>query len=148
MAGFPEPQAGVLYLTEGGQETELMYKHGHELPEFAMYLLVGLSPTKGARGGEGDAGEAALGGREPPVPDPEPNLILYLPMQRPVLAANDEMELDAGPVDEHRSGLINVPAARQPATDGCASRRHGGDHRRHVVCPVPPCGLRCRRCRE
>jgi S-methylmethionine-dependent homocysteine/selenocysteine methylase len=40
MAGFPEPQRGVLYLTEGGQETELMYKHGHELPEFAMYPLL------------------------------------------------------------------------------------------------------------
>jgi homocysteine S-methyltransferase len=40
MAGFPESQPGVLYLTEGGQETELMYKHGHELPEFAMYPLL------------------------------------------------------------------------------------------------------------
>ncbi len=40
MAGFPEFQDGVLYLTEGGQETELMYKHGHELPEFAMYPLL------------------------------------------------------------------------------------------------------------
>jgi homocysteine S-methyltransferase len=40
MAGFPETQPGVLYLTEGGQETELMYKHGHELPEFAMYPLL------------------------------------------------------------------------------------------------------------
>jgi len=40
MAGFPEQQPGVLYLTEGGQETELMYKHGHELPEFAMYPLL------------------------------------------------------------------------------------------------------------
>jgi len=30
----------VHYLTEGGQETELMYKHGHELPEFAMYPLL------------------------------------------------------------------------------------------------------------
>jgi S-methylmethionine-dependent homocysteine/selenocysteine methylase len=40
MAGFPERHAGVLYLTEGGQETELMYKHGHELPEFAMYPLL------------------------------------------------------------------------------------------------------------
>jgi S-methylmethionine-dependent homocysteine/selenocysteine methylase len=40
MAGFPAPQPGVLYLTEGGQETELMYKHGHELPEFAMYPLL------------------------------------------------------------------------------------------------------------
>jgi homocysteine S-methyltransferase len=40
MAGFPDPQPGVLYLTEGGQETELMYKHGHELPEFAMYPLL------------------------------------------------------------------------------------------------------------
>jgi homocysteine S-methyltransferase len=40
MTGFPEPRQGVLYLTEGGQETELMYKHGHELPEFAMYPLL------------------------------------------------------------------------------------------------------------
>jgi S-methylmethionine-dependent homocysteine/selenocysteine methylase len=40
MAGFPEARPGVLYLTEGGQETELMYKHGHELPEFAMYPLL------------------------------------------------------------------------------------------------------------
>lgn len=40
MAGFPAAQPGVLYLTEGGQETELMYKHGHELPEFAMYPLL------------------------------------------------------------------------------------------------------------
>lgn len=40
MAGFPEPREGVLHLTEGGQETELMYKHGHELPEFAMYPLL------------------------------------------------------------------------------------------------------------
>jgi S-methylmethionine-dependent homocysteine/selenocysteine methylase len=40
VAGFPEQRAGVLYLAEGGQETELMYKHGHELPEFAMYPLL------------------------------------------------------------------------------------------------------------
>lgn len=40
MAGFPEFSPGVRYLTEGGQETELMYKHGHELPEFAMYPLL------------------------------------------------------------------------------------------------------------
>jgi homocysteine S-methyltransferase len=40
MAGFPERRDGVTYLTEGGQETELMYKHGHELPEFAMFALL------------------------------------------------------------------------------------------------------------
>jgi S-methylmethionine-dependent homocysteine/selenocysteine methylase len=40
MAGFPEQREGVYYLTEGGQETELMYKHGHELPEFALYPLL------------------------------------------------------------------------------------------------------------
>lgn len=40
MARFPDQRAGVLYLTEGGQETEIMYKHGHELPEFAMYPLL------------------------------------------------------------------------------------------------------------
>lgn len=40
MAGFPAQQAGVMYLTEGGQETEINYRHGHELPEFAMYPLL------------------------------------------------------------------------------------------------------------
>lgn len=40
MAGFPARQPGVLYLTEGGQETELMYKHGHELAEFALFPLL------------------------------------------------------------------------------------------------------------
>src|SRR3954463_10657169 len=40
MAGFPEPRSGVPYPAEGGQETELMYKHGHELPEFALYPLL------------------------------------------------------------------------------------------------------------
>jgi len=39
----------VLYLAEGGQETELMYKHGHELPEFAMYPLLGLRPNASAK---------------------------------------------------------------------------------------------------
>ncbi len=40
MAGFPAQRDGVLYLTEGGQETEIMYRHGHDLPEFAMYPLL------------------------------------------------------------------------------------------------------------
>ncbi|GAM99949.1 homocysteine S-methyltransferase [alpha proteobacterium U9-1i] len=40
MAGFPTQRAGVWYLTEGGQETEIMYKHGHDLPEFAMFPLL------------------------------------------------------------------------------------------------------------
>ena len=29
-----------MYLTEGGQETEIMYKYGFELPEFAMFPLL------------------------------------------------------------------------------------------------------------
>ncbi|MFM7225125.1 MAG: homocysteine S-methyltransferase family protein [Actinomycetota bacterium] len=37
---FPPQQPGVNYLTEGGQETELMYKFGFELPEFAMFPLL------------------------------------------------------------------------------------------------------------
>ncbi|MFT3907131.1 MAG: homocysteine S-methyltransferase family protein [Steroidobacteraceae bacterium] len=41
MAGFPAYRGDVLYLTEGGQETEIMYRFGHELPEFAMYPLLG-----------------------------------------------------------------------------------------------------------
>lgn len=40
MAGFPLQRDGVIYLTEGGQETEIMYRHGHDLPEFAMYSLL------------------------------------------------------------------------------------------------------------
>ncbi len=37
---FPEFDPSVLYLTEGGQETEIMYKFEHELPEFAMFPLL------------------------------------------------------------------------------------------------------------
>jgi S-methylmethionine-dependent homocysteine/selenocysteine methylase len=37
---FPDQQNDVLYLTEGGSETEIMYKFGHELPHFAMYPLL------------------------------------------------------------------------------------------------------------
>lgn len=40
MAGFPLQRDGVYYLTEGGQETEIFYRHGHELPEFAIYPLL------------------------------------------------------------------------------------------------------------
>jgi homocysteine S-methyltransferase len=40
MARFPAQRDGVLYLSEGGQETEIMYKHGHDLPEFAMFPLL------------------------------------------------------------------------------------------------------------
>ena len=37
---FPDQMPGIDYLTEGGQETEVMYKHGFELPEFAMFPLL------------------------------------------------------------------------------------------------------------
>ncbi len=41
MAGsFPQQQDGLRYLTEGGQETEIMYEFGFELPEFAMFPLL------------------------------------------------------------------------------------------------------------
>lgn len=40
MAGFPIQSPDIMYLTEGGQETEIMYRHGHDLPEFAMYPLL------------------------------------------------------------------------------------------------------------
>jgi S-methylmethionine-dependent homocysteine/selenocysteine methylase len=39
-AEFPKQQQGVLYMTEGGQETEAMYKFGHDLPHFAMFTLL------------------------------------------------------------------------------------------------------------
>ncbi|MFM7143052.1 MAG: homocysteine S-methyltransferase family protein, partial [Alphaproteobacteria bacterium] len=37
---FPPRRDGLVYLTEGGQETEVMYRHGFELPEFAMFPLL------------------------------------------------------------------------------------------------------------
>jgi homocysteine S-methyltransferase len=39
-AEFPKQQPGLNYLTEGGQETEILYKYGFELPHFAMYPLL------------------------------------------------------------------------------------------------------------
>lgn len=40
MPGFASQRENVFYLTEGGQETEIQYRHGHDLPEFAMYPLL------------------------------------------------------------------------------------------------------------
>jgi S-methylmethionine-dependent homocysteine/selenocysteine methylase len=40
MVRFPESLDGMLYLTEGGQETEILYRHGHDLPEFAAFPLL------------------------------------------------------------------------------------------------------------
>lgn len=40
LAGFAPQREGIFYLTEGGQETEAQYRHGHDLPEFAMYPLL------------------------------------------------------------------------------------------------------------
>lgn len=37
---FPAQVPGRYYLTEGGPETEIMYRFGFELPEFAMYPLL------------------------------------------------------------------------------------------------------------
>ena len=37
---FPAPRPGRYFLTEGGIETEIMYKWGFDLPEFAMYPLL------------------------------------------------------------------------------------------------------------
>ena len=37
---FPSRQEGRFYLAEGGTETEIMYKHGFELPHFAMFPLL------------------------------------------------------------------------------------------------------------
>lgn len=37
---FQPRKRGLQYLTEGGTETEIMFRHGHELREFAMFELV------------------------------------------------------------------------------------------------------------
>nr|MBA3324409.1 homocysteine S-methyltransferase family protein [Paracoccaceae bacterium] len=39
-AAFPERRVGVEFLTEGGTETEVLYKWGFELPQFAMFPLL------------------------------------------------------------------------------------------------------------
>jgi len=39
-AMFPAAMPGHVYLTEGGTETELLYKWGFELPEFAVFPLL------------------------------------------------------------------------------------------------------------
>ncbi len=39
-AQFHPQESGLSYLTEGGTETEIMYRHGHELREFAMFELL------------------------------------------------------------------------------------------------------------
>jgi hypothetical protein len=36
---LPEAEPGLFYLTEGGAETEIMYGHGFDFPEFAMFTL-------------------------------------------------------------------------------------------------------------
>ena len=37
---FPAQKEGRFYLSEGGSETELMYKYGFDLPHFAMFPLL------------------------------------------------------------------------------------------------------------
>ncbi len=37
---FPATRPGEIFLTEGGTETEVLYKHGFALPEFAMFPLL------------------------------------------------------------------------------------------------------------
>src|SRR5690606_27280228 len=39
-AFLPPAGSGELFLTEGGSETEMIYRHGFELPEFAMFPLL------------------------------------------------------------------------------------------------------------
>ncbi len=37
---LPTAGSGEIFLTEGGSETEVMFRHGFELPEFAMFPLL------------------------------------------------------------------------------------------------------------
>jgi homocysteine S-methyltransferase len=37
---FPAQRKNALYLAEGGQKTEIMYRFGHDLPAFAMFTLL------------------------------------------------------------------------------------------------------------
>lgn len=40
MPPFPIQTSGLTFLTEGGPETEIHYRHGFDLPEFAMFPLL------------------------------------------------------------------------------------------------------------
>src|SRR3546814_417289 len=44
--GAPSPLtvagSGTIFFTEGGSETEIMYRHGFALPEFAMFPLLNI----------------------------------------------------------------------------------------------------------
>ncbi|RKF20342.1 homocysteine S-methyltransferase family protein [Alginatibacterium sediminis] len=40
MPALPKLKNGQIYLCEGGPETELMYKHGVDLPEFALFSVL------------------------------------------------------------------------------------------------------------
>jgi len=37
---LPVAGSGTIFFTEGGSETEIMYRHGFELPEFALFPLL------------------------------------------------------------------------------------------------------------
>lgn len=37
---FTDPSRNLIYLTEGGTETEIMFRHGHDFPHFAMFELL------------------------------------------------------------------------------------------------------------
>ena len=39
-SALPPVGSGEIFLTEGGTETEIMYRHGFELPEFSMLPLL------------------------------------------------------------------------------------------------------------
>ena len=43
---FPLHRSETLYLTEGGIETEIMYKWGFSLPHFAMFPLLHLTGSR------------------------------------------------------------------------------------------------------
>lgn len=45
---FPENQSGQYFLTEGGVATELMYRWGFDLPEFAIYPLLEIKDSRQA----------------------------------------------------------------------------------------------------
>jgi len=40
LSPLPPMGSGEIFLTEGGSETEIMFRHGFELPEFAMFPLL------------------------------------------------------------------------------------------------------------
>ncbi len=120
---FPQQQPGLKYLAEAGQETEILYKYGFDLPHFAMFPLLddsrAMAELRGMYERYLDTAAAhgfgaLMAGMDYRASPDWAELLGYSPI------ALEEMQLR-----RHR-----VPARRRQAVPGSASRSDGRRHRR------------------